>query len=86
MLVKFDAEEVTSKSTVLQIKLRPAFFCKAGIADPEGLTINEAISQLGYQGVSGVSSGKVFRLSSSSIHLDCPDIAELPFGSPPVPQ
>ncbi len=46
---------------------------KAGIADPEGLTINEAISQLGYQGVSGVSSGKVFRLEMVA---DSEEVAE----------
>ncbi len=46
---------------------------KAGIADPEGLTINEAISQLGYQGVSGVSSGKVFKLELSA---DSEELAE----------
>jgi phosphoribosylformylglycinamidine synthase subunit PurS len=35
----------------------------AGIADPEGATIERALPTLGFAGVSGVSVGKAFRMT-----------------------
>ena len=37
-----------------------------GIADPEGRTIERALPALGFDGVSGVRVGKVFRFSLSA--------------------
>lgn len=39
----------------VEIRLRP------GIADPEGATIERALPALGFEGVSGVSVGKLIR-------------------------
>jgi phosphoribosylformylglycinamidine synthase len=36
---------------------------RAGIADPEGATIERALPALGFEGVSNVRAGKSFRLS-----------------------
>ena len=36
---------------------------RAGIADPEGSTIERALPALGFMGVSNVKAGKSFRLS-----------------------
>ena len=36
---------------------------RAGIADPEGATIERALPALGFSGVSNVKAGKSFRLS-----------------------
>jgi phosphoribosylformylglycinamidine synthase PurS subunit len=36
---------------------------RAGIADPEGSTIERALPALGFSGVSNVKAGKSFRLS-----------------------
>jgi phosphoribosylformylglycinamidine synthase len=36
---------------------------RAGIADPEGSTIERALPALGFSGVSSVKAGKSFRLS-----------------------
>lgn len=35
---------------------------KPSVADPEGKTISEALSRLGYNGIISVRSGKVFHL------------------------
>lgn len=34
---------------------------RAGIADPEGATIERALPALGFEGVTGVRAGKLFR-------------------------
>ncbi len=47
---------------VVEVRLR------AGIADPEGATIERALPALGFTGVTGVRAGKSFRF-----HLDAPD-------------
>jgi phosphoribosylformylglycinamidine synthase len=41
---------------LVEVRLRP------GIADPEGATIERALPALGFEGISGVSVGKAFRL------------------------
>jgi phosphoribosylformylglycinamidine synthase len=41
---------------LVEVRLRP------GIADPEGATIERALPALGFDGISGVSVGKAFRL------------------------
>jgi phosphoribosylformylglycinamidine synthase subunit PurS len=41
---------------VVEVQLRP------GIADPQGVTIERALPALGFSGVSGVRTGKAFRL------------------------
>ena len=41
----------------VEVQLRP------GIADPQGATIEKALPALGFDGLSGVRSGKAFRLS-----------------------
>ena len=50
-----------------------------GIADPEGLTIAEAISSLGHQGIRSVNSGKVFRLVLEADNIEVAEekVAEL---------
>ena len=40
----------------VEVQLRP------GIADPQGATIERALPALGFKGVSGVRTGKAFRL------------------------
>jgi phosphoribosylformylglycinamidine synthase len=35
---------------------------KAGVLDPQGKAIAQALARLGYQGVSDVRAGKVFRI------------------------
>jgi phosphoribosylformylglycinamidine synthase PurS subunit len=47
---------------VVEVRLR------AGIADPEGATIERALPALGFAGITGVRAGKSFRF-----HLDAPD-------------
>lgn len=42
-------------SVVVEVSLRP------GISDPEGATIERALPALGFQGVSRLRTGKVFR-------------------------
>jgi phosphoribosylformylglycinamidine synthase len=44
-------------SVIVDVMLR------AGIADPEGSTIERALPALGFSGVSNVKAGKSFRLS-----------------------
>ncbi|HEY1824861.1 MAG TPA: phosphoribosylformylglycinamidine synthase subunit PurS [Acidimicrobiales bacterium] len=44
-------------SVVVEVTLR------AGIADPEGATIERALPALGFSGVSDVKAGKLFRLN-----------------------
>lgn len=41
---------------LVEVQLRP------GIADPQGATIEKALPALGFEGLSGVRSGKAFRL------------------------
>lgn len=52
----------------VQVWLRP------GIADPEGHTVSEAISALGYDGVGGVRMGKIISLL---LEADSPDEAKV---------
>jgi phosphoribosylformylglycinamidine synthase subunit PurS len=52
-------------SVVVEVTLR------AGIADPEGATIERALPALGFSGVSDVKAGKYFRLS-----IEAPSEAE----------
>ncbi len=47
---------MTGFDVLVEVRLRP------GIADPEGATIERALPALGFEGVSGVSVGKAFRL------------------------
>lgn len=42
-------------SVVVEVSLRP------GISDPEGATIERALPALGFQGITGLQTGKVFR-------------------------
>ncbi|HWE56385.1 MAG TPA: phosphoribosylformylglycinamidine synthase subunit PurS [Acidimicrobiales bacterium] len=42
---------------LVEVQLRP------GIADPQGATIEKALPVLGFEGLSGVRTGKAFRLS-----------------------
>jgi len=44
---------------------------RAGIADPQGATIERALPALGFSSVSGVRAGKAFRLS-----VEAPDEEE----------
>lgn len=41
----------------MEVRLRP------GIADPQGATIEKALPALGFHGISGVHTGKAFRLT-----------------------
>lgn len=43
---------------------------RAGVADPQGATIERSLPHLGFEGISGVRVGKAFRFS-----LDAPDLA-----------
>ena len=51
-------------SIFVEVSLRP------GIADPEGATIERALPALGFDGVSGVRSGKSFRFEVSAATAD----------------
>ena len=51
-------------SIFVEVSLRP------GIADPEGATIERALPALGFDGVSGVRSGKAFRFEVSAATAD----------------
>ena len=51
-------------SIFVEVSLRP------GIADPEGATIERALPALGFDGVSGVRSGKAFRFEVSAATVD----------------
>lgn len=44
-------------SVVVEVLLRP------GIADPEGTTIERSLPHLGFEGISGVRTGKVVRFT-----------------------
>lgn len=46
---------MTRFSALVEVMLRP------GIADPQGTTIERALPALGFDGISGVRSGKSFR-------------------------
>lgn len=52
---------------LVEVQLRP------GIADPQGATIERALPALGFSGVSGVRTGKAFRLK---VEAPGPDEAE----------
>ena len=43
---------------------------RAGIADPEGATIERALPALGFQGVTNVRAGKSFRLDIEASSAD----------------
>jgi len=47
---------VSGFDVLVEVRLRP------GIADPQGATIERALPALGFDGISGVSVGKAFRL------------------------
>jgi phosphoribosylformylglycinamidine synthase subunit PurS len=47
---------VSEFDVLVEVRLR------AGIADPEGATIERALPALGFEGISDVSVGKAFRL------------------------
>ena len=47
---------MTGFDVLVEVRLRP------GIADPEGSTIERALPALGFEGITGVSVGKAFRL------------------------
>lgn len=51
-------------SVAVEVSLR------AGVADPEGATIERALPALGYEAVDGVSVGKLIRLSVSAADAD----------------
>ncbi len=51
-------------SVLVEVRLR------AGVADPEGATIERSLPALGFEGVSGVRVGKCFRFT-----IDAPDEA-----------
>jgi phosphoribosylformylglycinamidine synthase len=51
-------------SVVVEVQLR------AGVADPQGATIERSLPHLGFDGVSGVRVGKCIRF-----HIDSPDEA-----------
>jgi phosphoribosylformylglycinamidine synthase PurS subunit len=40
---------------------------RAGVADPEGATIERSLPALGFEGVSGVRVGKVFRFTLDAV-------------------
>lgn len=44
-------------SVVVEVSLRP------GISDPEGATIERALPALGFDGISGLQTGKIFRFN-----------------------
>lgn len=44
-----------------QFDIRVEVLLRAGIADPQGATIERALPALGFAGVTGVRSGKSFR-------------------------
>ena len=50
----------------VQVETRP----RAGVADPEGATIERSLPALGFDGVSGVRVGKAFRFT-----IEAPDAA-----------
>ena len=50
----------------VMVETRP----RAGVADPEGATIERSLPALGFSGVTGVRVGKVFRFT-----LDAADVA-----------
>lgn len=51
----------------VQVETRP----RAGIADPEGATIERSLPALGFDGIEGVTVGKAFRFT-----VDAADEAE----------
>ena len=55
---------MTLYSAMVEVSLRP------GIADPQGTTIERALPALGFKNISGVRTGKAFRLA-----VDAPDEA-----------
>jgi phosphoribosylformylglycinamidine synthase PurS subunit len=49
---------------LVEVRLRP------GIADPQGTTIERALPALGFETISGVRSGKAFRLTVEATDED----------------
>lgn len=47
----------------MEFEAKVQVWLRAGIADPEGHTVSEAISALGYQGISQVRMGKIISLA-----------------------
>jgi phosphoribosylformylglycinamidine synthase len=54
----------TLYEALVEVQLRP------GIADPQGATIERALPALGFSGVSGVRTGKAFRLQVEAAGAD----------------
>lgn len=52
----------------MKFRARVEVQLRAGIADPEGATIERALPALGFTGVEGVHAGRAFRFT-----LDAPD-------------
>lgn len=50
-------DAVTRFEALVEVRLRP------GIADPQGATIERALPALGFDSISGVRTGKAFRLT-----------------------
>lgn len=48
---------MTRFEALVEVKLRP------GISDPQGATIEKALPALGFDSISGVRTGKAFRLT-----------------------
>ena len=55
---------MTRFEALVEVQLRP------GIADPQGATIEKALPALGFDAISGVRSGKAFRLSVDASDVD----------------
>jgi len=55
---------VTRFAVMVEVSLR------AGIADPQGATIERALPALGFEGVSGVRAGKAFRFMVDATDQD----------------
>jgi phosphoribosylformylglycinamidine synthase len=43
---------------------------RAGVADPQGATIERSLPHLGFEGISGVRVGKAFRFSLEAASLE----------------
>lgn len=56
-----DVADPTTYSVLVEVSLR------AGIADPQGATIERALPALGLDGISGVRAGKAFRFDVEAV-------------------
>ena len=57
-------EDTVTFEALVEVRLRP------GIADPQGTTIERALPALGFETISGVRSGKAFRLTVEATDED----------------